>query len=373
MAAPAWRNSRRFMVRLPSIVARWTTPWIEGVDPDRGEARHGIAGPFWQMPDRSGRRLGVSSRERPRAIPREAGGRTFCTSRGQRDRTAPRDHGHRHAANRRRLEGRSSRRRPPALAPFAEHEQTRTSNKENTPMRNMPDACRRGRHPCRRAGPRPESGPEPDRDPGPDGRPGPRHPEARQVGPERPDPSARPPPNAGRAIAGQAPRQRRPLRRRGRRRRPSELTLSQLGVQRATDPELKRFSERMIEEHTRMNNELRTLTAQKGMRMPEMVDVRSQFFAQSLAGLSGEEFDRATPRPSSSRTWRPSQRSRPRPSAGGSRREGHGRQGAAEHQVAPEDDQADRQEVHQGEGRRREQPGPDRRTSPNARSGDVAR
>jgi putative membrane protein len=72
----------------------------------------------------------------------------------------------------------------------------------------------------------------------------------------------------------------------------SELTLSQLGVQRATDPDLKQFSERMIEEHSRLNNELRTLAAQKGIRIPNMVDVRSQFSAQSLAGLSGEEFDR---------------------------------------------------------------------------------
>lgn len=72
----------------------------------------------------------------------------------------------------------------------------------------------------------------------------------------------------------------------------SEVTLSQLGAQRATDPELRQFSERMIEEHARMNRELQTLAAQKGMRIPEMVDVRSQFCAQSLAGLSGEQFDK---------------------------------------------------------------------------------
>lgn len=41
-----------------------------------------------------------------------------------------------------------------------------------------------------------------------------------------------------------------------------------------------------------MNAELMQLAAQKGMRVPEMVDVRSQFCAQSLAGLSGAEFDR---------------------------------------------------------------------------------
>jgi len=72
----------------------------------------------------------------------------------------------------------------------------------------------------------------------------------------------------------------------------TELTLSQLGVQKATDPELKQFSQQMIDEHTRMGTEMRSLTTQKGLRVPEMVDVRSQFCAQSLAGLSGEEFDR---------------------------------------------------------------------------------
>ena len=72
----------------------------------------------------------------------------------------------------------------------------------------------------------------------------------------------------------------------------TELTLSQLGVQQATDPELKQFSQQMIEDHTRMGTEMRSLITQKGLRVPEMVDVRSQFCAQSLAGLSGEEFDR---------------------------------------------------------------------------------
>ena len=45
----------------------------------------------------------------------------------------------------------------------------------------------------------------------------------------------------------------------------TELSLSQLGLQKATDPELKRFSQQMIDEHTRMNAELTTLAAQKGI------------------------------------------------------------------------------------------------------------
>jgi len=72
----------------------------------------------------------------------------------------------------------------------------------------------------------------------------------------------------------------------------TELQISELGVQRATDPELKRFSQQMIDEHNRMNSELMTLAAQKGIALPRTVDPRAQFCAQSLAGLSGRDFDR---------------------------------------------------------------------------------
>jgi len=72
----------------------------------------------------------------------------------------------------------------------------------------------------------------------------------------------------------------------------AELNLSQIGVQRATDPELKRFSQQMIEDHTKMNQELVNLLAQKRIAVPQTIDARAQFCAESLAGLTGEEFDK---------------------------------------------------------------------------------
>ena len=72
----------------------------------------------------------------------------------------------------------------------------------------------------------------------------------------------------------------------------AELTLAELGAKKATDPELKKFSLHMIEEHTKMNAELKTLAASKGMALPKAPGYGHQFCAQSLAGLSGEEFDR---------------------------------------------------------------------------------
>jgi putative membrane protein len=71
-----------------------------------------------------------------------------------------------------------------------------------------------------------------------------------------------------------------------------ELTIAELGMQKATDRELKDFSKRMLDEHTKINNELATLAARKRVPLPTRLDSKSQFFAQSLAGLSGEEFDR---------------------------------------------------------------------------------
>jgi putative membrane protein len=72
----------------------------------------------------------------------------------------------------------------------------------------------------------------------------------------------------------------------------AELSLAELGVKKATDPELKRFSQQMIDEHSRMSQELQAAATQKGMALPRGVDARAQFCAQSLAGLSGEDFDR---------------------------------------------------------------------------------
>jgi putative membrane protein len=72
----------------------------------------------------------------------------------------------------------------------------------------------------------------------------------------------------------------------------AEVALAELGLQRARDPELKKFSQKMLDEHMKMNGELTTLAAQKRIALPRTTDARAQFCAQSLAGLSGEEFDR---------------------------------------------------------------------------------
>jgi len=72
----------------------------------------------------------------------------------------------------------------------------------------------------------------------------------------------------------------------------AEVQLAELGVKMATDPELKKFSQEMIAAHTKMNSELMSMASQKQVTLPRTIDDRAAFCAESLGGLSGEEFDR---------------------------------------------------------------------------------
>ena len=73
----------------------------------------------------------------------------------------------------------------------------------------------------------------------------------------------------------------------------AEVIIAEIGAKKATNPELKKFSEHMIEAHTKVNGQLKAMAAQKGIALPTIVSVGHQFCAQNLAGLSGEEFDHA--------------------------------------------------------------------------------
>jgi putative membrane protein len=72
----------------------------------------------------------------------------------------------------------------------------------------------------------------------------------------------------------------------------AEVQLSELGLQKATDSELKKFSQRMIDEHTRMNQELMALAQRKNLSLPRQLSPACQFTLQSLAGESSEDFDK---------------------------------------------------------------------------------
>ncbi len=47
----------------------------------------------------------------------------------------------------------------------------------------------------------------------------------------------------------------------------------------------------MVDEHSRMNHELMALATSKRLPLPKELNARDRFCRQSLAGLSGTDFD----------------------------------------------------------------------------------
>lgn len=72
----------------------------------------------------------------------------------------------------------------------------------------------------------------------------------------------------------------------------AEVKLGQLGVKRARSADVKKFAQRMVDDHTRANQQLMDLVSQKGMRAPTMLDAKHQVVMDRLSKLDGDEFDR---------------------------------------------------------------------------------
>ncbi len=72
----------------------------------------------------------------------------------------------------------------------------------------------------------------------------------------------------------------------------TEVALAKLAQQRATEPEVKKFAEKMVTDHTKANNELLTLAGQKRIAVPAQIDPKHQECLDLLGKLEGSEFDR---------------------------------------------------------------------------------
>ena len=73
----------------------------------------------------------------------------------------------------------------------------------------------------------------------------------------------------------------------------AEVQLGQLALQRSTNPEVKRFAQQMIQEHSRANEELMRLATQKGITPPTDVGPKYRAAMMRLMQLSGRDFDQA--------------------------------------------------------------------------------
>jgi putative membrane protein len=70
-----------------------------------------------------------------------------------------------------------------------------------------------------------------------------------------------------------------------------EVKLGDLASQKATRDDVKSFGQKMVSDHTQINNDLKSLASQKGVNLPDILDAKHQRIYEKLAALSGADFD----------------------------------------------------------------------------------
>lgn len=69
--------------------------------------------------------------------------------------------------------------------------------------------------------------------------------------------------------------------------------LANLLVEKASSSDVKKFGQRMVDDHSRANDQLKQLASQKKVDLPQDLSAKDKATKASLEKLSGEQFDQA--------------------------------------------------------------------------------
>ena len=72
----------------------------------------------------------------------------------------------------------------------------------------------------------------------------------------------------------------------------AEIELGRLATEKATNPDVKKFAQMMVEDHTSAGGEFKALAAQHQLQSPAQLDDKHRDVREDLVKLSGAEFDR---------------------------------------------------------------------------------
>ena len=73
----------------------------------------------------------------------------------------------------------------------------------------------------------------------------------------------------------------------------AEVKMGELGQSNGESPQVKQFSQRIVTDHTKVNNELKQLAAKKGVTLPDEMSEQHKTMLQHLSSLKGQEFESA--------------------------------------------------------------------------------
>lgn len=72
----------------------------------------------------------------------------------------------------------------------------------------------------------------------------------------------------------------------------AEIQLAQLAQQKASSAEVKQFAQRMIDDHTKLDAQMKPMAQQFGVEAPSDLSAKHKAVQTKLQGLSGDQFDR---------------------------------------------------------------------------------
>jgi putative membrane protein len=72
----------------------------------------------------------------------------------------------------------------------------------------------------------------------------------------------------------------------------AEIAAGKVAAEKASNPEVKKYGQHMVDEHSKMLDEGSKLAQAKGMKPPAAPEKKQQDALKKLQGLSGEDFDR---------------------------------------------------------------------------------
>lgn len=73
----------------------------------------------------------------------------------------------------------------------------------------------------------------------------------------------------------------------------AEVEFGKLAAERASSQDVKQFGQRMVDDHTKANDQLKQVASEEGVTLPEKLDAKDAATKTRLEKLSGEQFDRA--------------------------------------------------------------------------------
>jgi putative membrane protein len=73
----------------------------------------------------------------------------------------------------------------------------------------------------------------------------------------------------------------------------AEVELGKLATQKAASDAVKQFGQKMVDDHSKANDQLKQVASKENITIPDSLDSKHQSRIEKLSKLSGPEFDKA--------------------------------------------------------------------------------